>query len=57
MKIKTFTDIEFAKEKDRVERLDKLVNEWLEKNKNIDIVNIQRNEDNNSYITICYEED
>jgi len=56
MKIKTFTDVEFAKEKDRVERLDKLVNEWLEKNKEIDVVNIQRNEDNNSYITICYEE-
>lgn len=57
MKIKTFTDIEFGKDKDRVEKLDNLVNEWLKQHENLDIINVQRNEENASYITICYEED
>ena len=57
MRIKTFTDIEFGKDKDRVEKLDNLVNEWLKQHESLDILNIQRNEDNASYITICYEED
>jgi hypothetical protein len=56
MKIKTFTDIGFAKDSDRIERLDKMVNDWLEKHEDVDIISIQRNEYDNSYITVIYEE-
>lgn len=56
MKIKTFVDIGFAKDSDRIEKLDKMVNDWLEKNDDVDIVSIQRNECDNSYITIIYED-
>lgn len=56
MQMKTFSDLEFSKDKDRVEKLDKIVNDWLKKNEDVDIVSIQRNEDGNSYITIFYEE-
>ena len=56
MKIKSFSDINFAKDPNRVEKLDEIVNEWLSKNEDIDIQAIQRSDDGNSYITICYIE-
>ena len=57
MQIKTFTDRDFGKDDNRIEKLDTMVNEWLRKN-DIEVINIQRNEDGSvSYITICYEKD
>ena len=58
MRIKTFSDYGFKDDRERIEKLDMLVNEWLKKNYDLDIVHIQRNEDGQtSYITICYNED
>ena len=56
MKIKTFSDIGFSKDESRIDKLDDMVNNWLAKNEDIDVIFIQRNEYTNSYVTIVYEE-